>query len=134
MNDTKNIAYRDRLQSKETWWKQLLDVQRPYRANLRRLDMGFVLEVGCGIGRNLLSLRKIGIEAIGVDHNAHSVDFPEHQAIHNSAIALHAPTPLLPQNLRLRPRPDKQSGHWTDPQTPDRLATPHRLPEPIRTP
>ena len=61
MNDTKNIAYRDRLQSKETWWKQLLDVQRPYRANLRRLDMGFVLEVGCGIGRNLLSLRKIGI-------------------------------------------------------------------------
>ena len=74
MNDTKNIAYRDRLQSKETWWKQLLDVQRPYRANLRRLDMGFVLEVGCGIGRNLLSLRKIGIEAIGVDHNAHSVE------------------------------------------------------------
>ena len=36
--------------------------------------MGFVLEVGCGIGRNLLSLRKIGIEAIGVDHNAHSVE------------------------------------------------------------
>ncbi|MFT6436960.1 MAG: 2-polyprenyl-3-methyl-5-hydroxy-6-metoxy-1,4-benzoquinol methylase [Candidatus Azotimanducaceae bacterium] len=74
MDDTKDIAYRDRLQGKETWWKQLLDVQRPYRANLRRLKLGHVLEVGCGIGRNLKNLRTIGIEAVGVDHNPYSVE------------------------------------------------------------
>jgi DNA primase len=30
------------------WWKQLLDVQRPYRWHIRRLELGFVLDVGCG--------------------------------------------------------------------------------------
>jgi len=32
-----------------------------------------VLEVGCGIGRNLKSLKTIGVDAVGVDHNVHSV-------------------------------------------------------------
>jgi 2-polyprenyl-3-methyl-5-hydroxy-6-metoxy-1,4-benzoquinol methylase len=73
VESTKDIAYRNRLQDKETWWKKLLDVQRPYRANLRRLELGLVLEVGCGIGRNLKSLKTIGVKAIGVDHNPHSV-------------------------------------------------------------
>ena len=51
-------------------WKQLLDVQRPYRWNVRRLNLGRVLDIGCGIGRNLAHLDGNGV---GVDHNAESV-------------------------------------------------------------
>jgi SAM-dependent methyltransferase len=51
-------------------WKQRLDVQRPYRWNIRRLNLGRVLEVGCGIGRNLSHLQGNGV---GVDHNASSI-------------------------------------------------------------
>jgi 2-polyprenyl-3-methyl-5-hydroxy-6-metoxy-1,4-benzoquinol methylase len=73
MKDTSDIAYTQRLESKDVWWKKLLDVQRPYRANLARLELGYVLDIGCGIGRNLDNLKKIGLDAVGVDHNAHSV-------------------------------------------------------------
>lgn len=52
-------------------WKRVLDVQRPYRWNLRRLNLGLVLDVGCGIGRNLAGLAPY---AVGVDHNAASVE------------------------------------------------------------
>ena len=41
----------NRLQNK--WWKKVLDVQAPYRANLRRMRLGRTLDVGCGNGRNL---------------------------------------------------------------------------------
>lgn len=51
-------------------WKRILDVQRPYRWNLRRLGLGRTLDVGCGIGRNLQNL---GDTSVGVDHNADSV-------------------------------------------------------------
>lgn len=52
-------------------WKQRLDVQAPYRWNLRRLLGGRqVLDVGCGIGRNLVGLAD---GSVGVDHNPHSV-------------------------------------------------------------
>lgn len=51
-------------------WKQLLDVQRPYRWNLQRLDLGRTLDVGCGIGRNLHNLP---VGSVGVDHNATSI-------------------------------------------------------------
>lgn len=50
--------------------KRLLPTQAPYRWNLRRLQLGRVLDVGCGLGRNLLNC---GPESVGVDHNAHSV-------------------------------------------------------------
>lgn len=52
-------------------WKKLLDVQRPYRWNLRRLHLGRTLDVGCGIGRNLLNLPA---GSLGVDHNPGSVE------------------------------------------------------------
>ena len=51
-------------------WKQVLDVQAPYRWNLRRLKLGRTLDVGCGIGRNLANL---GGNCVGVDHNPTSV-------------------------------------------------------------
>src|SRR4051794_23992292 len=47
-------------------WKRLLDVQAPYRWNLRRLDLGFTLDVGCGLGRNL---EHLGGNGVGIDHN-----------------------------------------------------------------
>jgi len=37
-------------------WKRLLRVQLPYRWHLRTLRLGKVLDLGCGIGRNLLHL------------------------------------------------------------------------------
>lgn len=68
---TAGQEYAERLRRLEgTRWKQLLDVQRPYRWNLRRLQLGRTLDVGCGIGRNLLNL---GPDAVGVDHNADSI-------------------------------------------------------------
>ena len=58
MDDTEQLAsYADRLRRKEdARWKQVLDVQAPYRWNLRRQELGRTLDVGCGIGRNLVSL------------------------------------------------------------------------------
>ena len=52
-------------------WKSILDVQRPYRWNLRRLNPGKTLDVGCGIGRCLAALPA---GSVGTDHNPHSID------------------------------------------------------------
>jgi 2-polyprenyl-3-methyl-5-hydroxy-6-metoxy-1,4-benzoquinol methylase len=52
-------------------WKRALNVQAPYRWNIRRLLGGReVLDVGCGLGRNLSHL---GGRGVGVDHNQHSI-------------------------------------------------------------
>ncbi|HEX2300738.1 MAG TPA: methyltransferase domain-containing protein [Pseudonocardiaceae bacterium] len=70
--DTTDRSYTARLVGLQLrGWKQLLDVQAPYRWNLRKL-LGDrrVLDVGCGIGRNLAHL---GAGSVGVDHNEHSV-------------------------------------------------------------
>lgn len=70
--DTKNQDYTNRLETlSHKKWKEVLDVQRPYRWNLRRLDLGKTLEIGCGIGRNLSALEK---GSVGIDHNEHSID------------------------------------------------------------
>lgn len=69
---TDKADYAERLERLESvWWKRLLDVQRPYRWNIRRLNLGRTLDVGCGIGRNLSHL---GGNGVGVDHNATSVE------------------------------------------------------------
>lgn len=71
MRDTKDENYARRLQTKEgVWWKRLLNVQAPYQWNLRRQRLGRTLDIGCGIGRNLVSLEP---GSVGVDHNAASV-------------------------------------------------------------
>jgi SAM-dependent methyltransferase len=72
MRSTQESEYTEHLIQRESiWWKKLLDVQRPYRWNIRRLGLGFTIDVGCGIGRHLLSLKGNGV---GIDHNKTSVE------------------------------------------------------------
>jgi 2-polyprenyl-3-methyl-5-hydroxy-6-metoxy-1,4-benzoquinol methylase len=64
-------AYAERLERLAgARWKRWLDVQAPYRWNLRRLHLGRTLDLGCGIGRNLLHLPA---GSVGVDTNPHAV-------------------------------------------------------------
>ena len=69
---TQDRSYTERLLREEgAWWNRLLvGIRRIYGWNLRRLNPGFTLDVGCGLGRNLNYLRG---NAIGVDHNPDSV-------------------------------------------------------------
>jgi len=69
--ETSGADYAERLVAlQQVWWKRLLNVQAPYGWNLRRLEPGRCIEIGCGIGRNLAHLRGKGV---GVDHNEHMV-------------------------------------------------------------
>lgn len=72
VGDTASAAYTERLTRRSgARWKRVLDVQAPYRWNLRRtLGEQRILDVGCGIGRNL---RNLPAGSLGVDHNATSV-------------------------------------------------------------
>jgi len=69
--NTRGESYTRRLESLgDAGWKRWFDVQAPYRRHVRGLGLGFVLDVGCGIGRNLVHL---GCHGVGVDHNPDSV-------------------------------------------------------------
>lgn len=68
---TDDAAYTYRLTHK-AWWKSLLNVQLPYRRHIQSLRLGCVLEIGCGVGRNLVNLGRRNIN-VGVDHNPDSV-------------------------------------------------------------
>lgn len=58
--------------NKETaWWKRVFDVQRPYRWHVKSLNLGFVIDAGCGLGRNLAHL---GGHGVGVDINEHMIE------------------------------------------------------------
>jgi 2-polyprenyl-3-methyl-5-hydroxy-6-metoxy-1,4-benzoquinol methylase len=68
---TSGHTYAERLQRLEgARWRQVLNVQAPYRWNIRRLGLGHTLDVGCGLGRNLAHL---GGDGVGVDHNAEAI-------------------------------------------------------------
>jgi len=76
---TQDNKYTERLFDKQfVWWKRMLDVQRPYRWNLRRLKPGFVVDIGCGIGRNLIHLKGNGV---GIDHNNSSVKMAQSKGL-----------------------------------------------------
>lgn len=71
LRDTRDAEYAERLEKLSgAGWKRWLDVQAPYRYNLRRLELGRTLDLGCGIGRNLAHL---GGNGVGLDHNASAV-------------------------------------------------------------
>lgn len=68
---TEAAAYTERLSKLSgIWWKRLLRPADPYLWSLRVMRLGRTLDVGCGIGRNLVVLPP---GSLGVDHNADSV-------------------------------------------------------------
>ena len=68
---TSGSDYAERLVNlQNAWWKRFLNVQAPYRWNVRRQHLGRVLDIGCGIGRNMQHLDDV----VGVDHNATSIE------------------------------------------------------------
>jgi SAM-dependent methyltransferase len=72
IQNTKSPTYADILKEKQTVkWKTLLDVQAPYRWHLRSLKPGYILDIGCGIGRNLKHIKGNGV---GIDHNSQMVE------------------------------------------------------------
>ncbi len=73
MQSSVDASYAERLRKGEAvWWKRLVDVQLPYRLHLRRLELGFVLDVGCGLGRNLTNLGGAAA-GVGVDPNPDAI-------------------------------------------------------------
>ena len=55
--DTGRPEYTQRLSRLEgAAWKRVINAQAPYRWNVRRMNLGFTLDVGCGIGRNLSTI------------------------------------------------------------------------------
>lgn len=76
---TEDSEYARRLAKIQTaGWKRILDVQAPYRWNIRRLQPGYTLDIGCGIGRNLLHLKGNGV---GIDHNTEAVELARRQGL-----------------------------------------------------
>lgn len=86
---TDDIQYTSHL-SQQAWWKRALDVQRPYRNHLQSLNLGRVLEIGCGIGRNLVNLGG-SPNNIGIDHNPTSIEVAKSRGL----------TALLPAEFKL---------------------------------
>lgn len=79
VRDTKGGDYAERLYGKEfARWKQIFDVQAPYRWNIKRHHLGRTLDIGCGIGRNLKSLPE---GSVGVDHNESSVSLARQRGL-----------------------------------------------------
>jgi 2-polyprenyl-3-methyl-5-hydroxy-6-metoxy-1,4-benzoquinol methylase len=70
-NRTNQPDYSQRLLGSDKLWKQILNVQYPYRWALRKMNLGKTIDIGCGIGRVLAWLDK---NSIGVDHNPTSIN------------------------------------------------------------
>ena len=71
MKSTESQEYKDRLfRLQKKSWKKRLKIQEFYAGQVIQLQPGKVLEIGCGIGRLLEHLP----DAVGIDHNVHSVN------------------------------------------------------------
>lgn len=70
-NKTNQPDYCQRLLGSDKRWKQILNVQYPYRRALEKMNLGKTIDIGCGIGRILAWLDK---DSIGVDHNPSSIE------------------------------------------------------------
>lgn len=69
--NTKDKFYADRLAVKQLkGWKECIRSIDPYGIHLRYLRPGNMLEIGCGIGRNL---NYVDSHGIGIDHNEDSI-------------------------------------------------------------
>ncbi len=69
--ETAGADYAERLDTLQNkTWKRILNVQLPWQLHVRSMKLGRTLDVGCGIGRNLVSLDS---SSVGVDHNPYSV-------------------------------------------------------------
>lgn len=90
--DTRSEAYRQRLERLGgARWKRWLDVQAPYRRHLRGLGLGRTLDLGCGLGRQLVALDP---GSVGVDHSPHAV----------AAARARGAEAYLPEEFRASPR------------------------------
>ncbi|MFD4959831.1 class I SAM-dependent methyltransferase [Microbacterium sp. NPDC058389] len=88
---TAGAEYAERLRRLQgARWKQVLDVQAPYRHNLQRMTLGRTIDVGCGIGRNLAYLSP---DSLGVDHNATSVGFARERGLNAITVDEYAADP-----------------------------------------
>lgn len=70
-NRTNQPEYCEYLLSTDKSWKQILNVQYPYRRAIQKMELGKSIDIGCGVGRVLAWLTK---DSIGVDHNPISID------------------------------------------------------------
>lgn len=70
-NKTNQPDYSQWLLGSDKRWKQILNVQYPYRRALEKMNLGKTIDIGCGIGRVLAWLAK---GSIGVDHNPTSIE------------------------------------------------------------
>ncbi|QEO13532.1 class I SAM-dependent methyltransferase [Agromyces intestinalis] len=88
---TASPDYAERLRSIETTgWRRFVDVQAPYRWNIRRLGLGYTLDIGCGLGRNLAHLAGNGV---GVDHNPTSIAIARDRGLEAYTVAEFATSP-----------------------------------------
>ena len=72
-NLTSSDQYSDRLTAiSQHRWKKFVGPLNPYKFHIRRISNPIVLDVGCGIGRNLDYLGRSA--AVGVDHNSRSIE------------------------------------------------------------
>jgi hypothetical protein len=71
-NNTNSEEYFEEIQANtQVGWKKLLPVQLPYTLNLKMQNLGKVLEIGAGLGRNQRVLKS----SVGVEHNVLSVEY-----------------------------------------------------------